>query len=31
VRRVGGNAKLLGKVIALEETEDGLRVADVDR
>jgi hypothetical protein len=31
VRRVGAEAKLLGQAIAVEETEDGLGVADVDR
>jgi hypothetical protein len=31
VCRVGADPKLLREPVAFEETEDGLRVADVDR
>jgi hypothetical protein len=31
VRGVRANAKLLGEALAVEQTEDGLRVAGVDR
>jgi len=31
VRGVGADAELLCEPVAVEQTEDGLRVADVDR
>ena len=31
VRGIGADAELLGEALAVEQTEDGLRVADVDR
>jgi len=31
VRRVGTDPELLGETFAVEQPEDGLRVADVDR
>jgi hypothetical protein len=31
MRRVGAHAELLGEWVAVEQTEDGLRVAGVDR
>jgi hypothetical protein len=31
VRRIGADAELLGQAVAVEQTEDGLRVPDVDR
>jgi hypothetical protein len=31
VRGVGANTKLLGQARSVEQTEDGLRVAGVDR
>jgi hypothetical protein len=31
VRRNGADPELLGQAVAVEQTEDGLRVADVDR
>jgi hypothetical protein len=30
VRRIGTDAKLLGEALAVEQTEDGLRIAGVD-
>jgi hypothetical protein len=30
VRRVGADPELLGKAFAVEQTEDGLRIAGVD-
>jgi len=31
VRRVGRDPELLGQLLAVEQTENGLRVADVNR